>query len=57
MEKTRVTQEVRERVLDRIRTAIAEGDEEAAMRIAKELQRRFRMAQVRREELDELLYA
>jgi hypothetical protein len=37
METTRVSQEVRGRVLDRIRAAIATGDEAKAMRVAREL--------------------
>lgn len=44
METKGVPYEVRGRVLDRIRAAIAEGDEQAALRIARELQTRWRKA-------------
>ena len=37
MKTRRVSQEVRERVLDRIRGALVDGDDAAAMRIAREL--------------------
>ena len=47
MEKKRVPFEVRARVLDRIRSAIADGDDAAALRIARELQSRWRKAEVR----------
>lgn len=42
-------QPARERVLDRIRRALAEGDEDEAMRVAQELQRRWRTCAARRE--------
>jgi hypothetical protein len=44
---TRVATEVRGRVLERIRRAIAEGDEALALRIARELERRFSVGQGR----------
>lgn len=44
MQRTGVSQEVRQRVLDRIRAAIEAGDEQQAIRIARELQRRWRKA-------------
>jgi hypothetical protein len=47
MKTRRVSQEVRERVLDRIRGALVDGDDAAAMRIAQELQSRWRKADAR----------
>lgn len=49
METTRVSQEVRGRVLDRIRAALEEGDEAKALRVARELQVRWKQAQDRAE--------
>ena len=43
-----VPQDARSRVLDRIRRALADGDDAAAMRIARELQRRFDACESRR---------
>ncbi|MEZ4281186.1 MAG: hypothetical protein R3F21_16415 [Myxococcota bacterium] len=43
-----IVPEARERVLDRIRRALAAGDEAGAMRIARELERRFEAVQARR---------
>ena len=50
MKSDRVAQEVRQRVLDRIRSALADGDDAEAMRIARELQRRWRTCERRRAE-------
>ena len=47
MQTTRVSQEVRGRVLDRIRAAIAAGDEAKAMRVARELTSRWEKADAR----------
>ena len=49
MEKTRVSQDVRRRVLDRIRTALADGDEAKALSAARELQARWKKADDRAE--------
>ena len=49
METTRVSQEVRGLVLDRIRSALAEGDEATALRTARELQARWKRADDRAE--------
>lgn len=43
-----IVPEARERVLDRIRRALSAGDEAGALRIARELERRFDAAQARR---------
>ena len=48
MKATMVEQPARARVLNRIRQALAEGDEAAALRIARELQRRWRTCDERR---------
>lgn len=42
MQVKTVGQDVRERVLTRIRRALAEGDEAEALRIARELERRWK---------------
>ncbi|MCR9092573.1 MAG: DUF4363 family protein [bacterium] len=44
METKRVSQEVRGRVLDRIRAALEDGDEAKALRVARELQARWKKA-------------
>ncbi len=44
-----VGQMARERVLDRIRRALAEGDDAEALRIARELQRRWKTCEARRQ--------
>ena len=54
MDTTRVSQEVRGRVLDRIRTALADGDEAKALRVARELQARWKEAEDRAEVLASL---
>ena len=46
-----IVPEARERVLERIRREIAAGDEAGALRIARELERRFDAAQARRAEI------
>ncbi|MCA9502177.1 MAG: hypothetical protein H6748_16460 [Spirochaetaceae bacterium] len=44
-----VAQAVRQRVLDRIRRALAAGDEAEAMRVAMELERRWKACRALRE--------
>lgn len=56
MVRTPLGIDVRSRVLERIRKALAEGDEAAAMRIALELTRRFDAARgARRDETRQAL--
>ena len=55
MKTKRVSQEVRGRVLDRIRSAIEDGDEAGALRAARELQARWKKADARAE-VEAMLY-
>lgn len=48
MQPRTVPPDVRQRVLDRIRRALAEGRDDDALKIARELQRRFRRCEARR---------
>lgn len=48
MKAKTVLQPARERVLNRIRRALADGDEAMALRIARELQRRWATCEARR---------
>jgi hypothetical protein len=52
MKADTVLQPVRERVLKRIRRALADGDEATALRIARELQRRWASCDLRRADCD-----